>query len=128
MAEHRLVIDDCRRFDFPHVLARNVQEALLALESRSWDEVWWDFDLGGEFGEVDAESTALPILYAVEERAYLGQPYSLGLCVIHTANPVGRQMLQRGLSRLYKIRHVDAATYTFSVENEAGANVKKEAM
>ena len=100
-----LVIDDLRSFGFDATYARTSADALGVLErDGGWDEVWFDHDLGGD-------DTTIPVLDRICELAHAGTPVRIGLCVVHTSNPPGRDTLRRGLSRWgYRERVVDAAT------------------
>ncbi len=95
----RLVIDDEREFEFPAdpqgfvVYARTSEEALFLLESgESFDEVWLDWDLGGD------DHVGI-VLEAIERAAMFGHPFTVGEYVIHTQNSVGRVVLTRSLVR-----------------------------
>jgi beta-phosphoglucomutase-like phosphatase (HAD superfamily) len=102
-----LVIDDVRNFKFPAEYARTSAEGLAALRrdpTKQWQEVWFDHDLGGD-------DTIYPVVHFIEECAFYGQPIPISLCVVHTANPVGRRMIEAALSRVYTVQHVDAAEY-----------------
>lgn len=113
-----LVIDDVRLFKFDGYVdvdvtyARTAAEAISVLESDwTWDMVWFDHDLGGEFGKFDTYDTIMPVITWLEENIYFGNKPSFGEVVIHTANPSGRKVLDAVLSRHYKVTHVDALDY-----------------
>lgn len=88
----RLIIDDKRTFtdiygvETTHV--RTTDEAELLLSDRSWDEVWFDFDMGGG-------STTMKLGRMVE--AAPGK-YTMGNVYIHTANPDGATELAAALA------------------------------
>lgn len=103
-----LVIDDVRVFRFPATYARTPNEAINQIRDNSpWSYVYWDHDLGASHNET---LTVYPVLMMVLETAYYGMPYDLGICYIHTDNPVGRDTL-RQLEKYYTVRHIDASDY-----------------
>lgn len=99
-----LVIDDLRTFpDLGDVVyARTSAEACkLLFAVRAWDQVWWDHDLGGD----DHTMKCVDML----ERYYNSDRQTdIGLCVIHTSNPVGGDNLMRVLKRMYPCQRVYA--------------------
>ena len=87
-----LFIDDERNIGGDDVqTARTSAEALQLLKSNSYDEIWFDHDLGGD-------DTTIPVVEYLAELAFNGAPYSAKI-VIHTANPVGRATIKRTLER-----------------------------
>ena len=89
----RLIIDDERNFIFPAddfiVYARSSEEALYLLESgEHFDEVWLDGDLG-------EDDDIAPVYHYIEHRAGFEHPLPVGGYVIHTQNPVWRELLVR---------------------------------
>jgi hypothetical protein len=104
-----LVIDDIREFTFPAVYARTNFEAEVWLFKQSWDEVWWDWDLGWDGDYVT--DTIKPTLLQVERRIAFEEPPPLGLQFIHSYNPVGRQTLDKVLSKAYNVVHVDPQAF-----------------
>jgi hypothetical protein len=120
----RLIIDDCRLMHFAEgetVHANNNDDAIIALQSGDWDEVWFDHDMGGVYGRLDEdyESTIMPVVDWLEEKAALDEKTFFTTAVIHTANPAGRQKIEAALKNWYKIRHVDARDYTYAIVQEA---------
>ena len=95
-----LVIDDERTPKFEAKIVRSSDEAIPLILYNYWDEVWFDWDLGGD-------DTAGNIIYAIEESAFFGQIPNFRTAVIHTSNPVGRMLLDKTLSKWYNIKHVD---------------------
>lgn len=109
----RLVIDDVRVMNFDCTYARTSKEAISILESDwTWDEVWFDHDLGGEYGHFDRYDTVMPVITWFEENIFFGNKPAIDLVVIHTANPAGRKVIDAVLTRHYPVRHVDAMEYT----------------
>jgi hypothetical protein len=94
-----LVIDDVRTFQFDAAYARTFTEGLRLIDSQPWDEVWLDHDLGGD-------DTIYPIVLAMEEAAYYGCRFHIGMVFVHTDNPVGRQNITRALERYYPLQQV----------------------
>jgi len=101
----RLVIDDVRIMRFAATYARTAAAAICAIrDGGPWDEVWWDHDLGGE-------DTVHPVMLWVLEAAFYGAVPQLGTCVVHTDNPVGRDMLTQQLSKHYPVVQADASVH-----------------
>lgn len=124
----RLVIDDCRTLTFPHPPVPVKDEMLVHCRTNdsaiewlsldySWDEVWFDYDMGKVYGRLETEyqSTILPTMDYIMERCFYDKSPDIGVCVLHTANPTGRKQLETALSRYFAIRHVDAAAFTVEV-------------
>lgn len=87
-----LFIDDERNIGGDDVhIARNSSEALELLKVNNYDEIWFDHDLGGD-------DTTMPVVDHLAELAFNGNAYPARI-VIHTANPVGRAVIQRTLER-----------------------------
>lgn len=102
----RLVIDDVRIMTFDCTYARTSKEAISVLESDwTWDEVWFDHDLGGD-------DTVIPVVSWLEEVIYYGHKPAFGKVVIHTSNPPGRALLDAVLSRHYPTYHVAGSDWT----------------
>lgn len=90
----RLVIDDLRIMRFPARYARTSAAAIEALaDPAGYDEVWFDHDLGGD-------DTTRPVALWLEEQAFHGRGVAIGRCVVHTDNPVGRDVLRDQLTRV----------------------------
>lgn len=98
----RLIVDDLRTFAFPSVYARSSADAISALAAYpgAWTELWLDHDMGGA-------DTTMPVV----DWLLQNKPFALTRVVIHTQNPVGRQRIEKALSRQYEILHVSAADY-----------------
>lgn len=100
-----LVIDDLRLFeplaDEEIVHVRTMQEGRNFMVDVHWDEVWLDHDLGydEDLNEVDVR----PLVSHIEEAAHLGHLYDVGMFVILTSNPVGRDWMIAALSPYYTV-------------------------
>lgn len=87
-----LVIDDVRIFEFPDAnitYARTSNDALSLLGNQaSWDEVWWDHDLGGT-------DTTRPVVRYLEERWHSENDtrWEIAQHNIVTDNPAGAAYL-----------------------------------
>lgn len=100
-----LIIDDERRFFFEAEYARTLLEAnRLLLGGREWDQVWLDFDLGSQV-------TTAGLARQVERMAQGGIILPVGVFVLHTGNPVGREELHRALDHWYNVVDRDAGRY-----------------
>ena len=90
----RLIIDDERSL-VGAAHARSSAEAIacFAAAVSPGGEVWFDHDLGGS-------DTAMRVVDWLEEQAAAGVPLPLNRAVVHSANPVGAQRLQRALEKL----------------------------
>lgn len=108
-----LLIDDLRIFRHPvegelHI-ARNCEEAFAILkadEDRTWDEIWFDHDLGMVNGK---EEDTLPVADYLAERAFFGNPVTVHKIYIHTSNNVGGKALVNTLSNYgYPVQRIDA--------------------
>lgn len=105
MDKRILVIDDLRLFnDFdPNETwyARDSAEAIKLILSKSYTETWFDHDLGGS-------DTAMKVVEFIERKYHTeGWIPNLGVCYVHTANPVGANHLMAALSKLYETKRVD---------------------
>lgn len=99
-----LLIDDIREFGkqipapFTHdeyAHATTFEEGLFLLEYEGpWDFLYLDHDLG----EIDPSKTGYDILNWLE----VNQRFLPGRIELVTANPVGRQKMQKLIKRLYK--------------------------
>lgn len=89
-----LLIDDIREKDVSRV-ARSYEDGLCALTQEGpWDILYLDHDLGDE----DPKKTGYGIMCFLEQFPQ----YLPGQVVLVTANPVGRQNMQRVLNKLDK--------------------------
>ena len=95
-----LFIDDERNYPsagrLDVITARTSAEALEYIRKsietgEHYSEIWFDHDLGGD-------DTSIPVLDFLSEMAFNENPYRANM-VVHTANPVGRDTIQRGLER-----------------------------
>lgn len=102
-----LIIDDLRIFDplpdeeITHV--RTLPEAYRNIDSTKgirtnghWDEVWLDHDLGGD-------TTIRPFVETVEECAHCDELLDVGMFVIITDNPSGRDWMIAALRDFYPV-------------------------
>ena len=102
-----LVIDDERIFPAFHhdgntvVYARTSAEAIALLDDDhdTWDEVWFDHDLG-------PRGDARKVMTYLEERRQSGNPVLIEAIYVHSMNPVGASELVSGLSKMYPTRRV----------------------
>jgi len=99
----KLAIDDDRLLPGMSEIARSSQAGIemLARYSRvRIDELWLDHDLGGT-------DTILPVCEVLEETAFNGVPYDIGIILVHSANPVGANTVVNALLRQgYNARRV----------------------
>lgn len=112
-----LLIDDLRVFrkveaDTTLYVARNSGQALAILEAHPdehWDEIWFDHDLGTVNDAID---TTLPVVDYLAEKAFFGNPVSVGLAYVHSSNPVGVKAILATLQRYdYKTERVNPDEY-----------------
>lgn len=94
-----LVIDDMRTIEFrketpPH--ARTSQEGIELLKAGVWDELWLDYDLGGD-------DTGMNVVrYILENNIHLE------IIFIHSSNPVGANRMVEELNHHgYEAMRVD---------------------
>jgi hypothetical protein len=92
-----VLIDDLRSFldGRDAKVARNSKDGislLNALKGQRIDQLWLDHDLGGD-------DTITPVVYILEEAAFLGEPWDIGEILVHSANPVGAARTIQGLNK-----------------------------
>lgn len=98
----RLIIDDTREFiggakgDVMD-MARTVDEAEFYLSVGEYDEIWWDYDMGGR-----SNTSQLARDVASGEQFIRGNP----LMVIHTGSPSGRVDLLMTFSDIFEVSEV----------------------
>lgn len=99
--QRTLLIDDVRTLNADRI-ARTYDEGIAALQEESWDTLLLDHDLGC-FDENGREYTGYDVMCFLEEN-----PQYLPLLDIRivSANPVGRDRMQRIIDVLY-CKHVD---------------------
>lgn len=95
-----LFIDDMREVTATDpaselVVARTIAEAADALLSGSWDEVYFDHDMGSDENGEPITTRALA-RWVVESQLTL----SIGRILVHSSNPVGAAWLMGVLSEL----------------------------
>lgn len=105
--ENILVVDDVRTLKFDATTVRRLPQAEAALYSQPWDEVWLDHDL--EMSLTYEEATRLdeynirPLVRKIEEDAYNGIILPVGIFIIHSANPVGKEWIAQALLPWYTV-------------------------
>lgn len=116
MAESVVVlVDDLRSFrdGRPCLVARTSVEGvelLRSLRGQGLCELWLDHDLGGD-------DTVRPVVAELEEAAFNGEPYDVGLVIVHTSNPAGGDVVVRALRPWgYRVVVRDPAAY-FTTES-----------
>lgn len=82
-----VIVDDLRSFVDGRAaeVARTSSsgiELLARYRTERVDELWLDHDLGGD-------DTIWPVVETLERAAFEGQPFDVGVIVIHSANPAG---------------------------------------
>ncbi|MFF2014105.1 cyclic-phosphate processing receiver domain-containing protein [Streptomyces sp. NPDC058195] len=90
-----LGIDDLRLLPGATRIARTSSEGIQLLEEHRdsfIDELWLDHDLGGD-------DTIMPVVTLMEEAAFNGRPFQIGVVFVHSANPVGAETVVRSLAR-----------------------------
>jgi hypothetical protein len=98
-----VLVDDLRSFVDGRVaeVARTSRagvEVLARYRERVLDELWLDHDLG-------ADDTVWPVIAVLEEAAFEGRPYDIGLVHVHSANPIGAARMAQALRRWgYRVR------------------------
>ena len=97
-----LLIDDLRSFrDDPTLdvnniyVARSSQQAIELLDTMSFDDVWWDHDLGGD------DTTQFVADYLLKNAIVAGDVHPIKTCYIHTSNSVGALNLKNTLESRY---------------------------
>ncbi|MCO6010170.1 hypothetical protein NE236_34920 [Actinoallomurus purpureus] len=96
-----LGIDDLRALPRATQVARTSLEGILLLEENrdhEIDELWLDHDLGGD-------DSIMPVVALLEEAAFDGRPFNIGMIFVHSANPSGAEVIVRVLKRWnYRVR------------------------
>lgn len=106
-----LLIDDFRDFNVDRV-ARTYEEGITALKEEEWDVLYLDHDLGQSDGK-DGYGIACFL-----ERNPQYRPKKI---VLVTANPVGRENIERCLSNFYEKA---ANSWNRVSHDPAGAKIK----
>ena len=100
-----LGIDDLRALPRATRIARTSQEGVRLLEEhrgRRIDELWLDHDLGGG-------DSIMPVVALLEQAAFEGRPFTIGMIYVHSANPSGAETMVRVLKRWnYQVRRATA--------------------
>ncbi|MFD7104845.1 cyclic-phosphate processing receiver domain-containing protein [Streptomyces celluloflavus] len=100
-----LGIDDLRPLPRATRIARTSREGIQLLQEHRdsfVDELWLDHDLGGD-------DTILPVVTLMEEAAFSGRPFRIGMVFVHSANPIGAETVVRALARWdYQVRRATA--------------------
>lgn len=98
-----ILVDDLRSFVDGRVaeVARSSAsgiEVLRRYRGRRIDELWLDHDLGGD-------DTIWPVVEVLEEAAFDGRPFDIGIVLVHSANPPGAAKVLQALRRWdYQVR------------------------
>ncbi|MFB7631336.1 cyclic-phosphate processing receiver domain-containing protein [Streptomyces sp. NPDC056149] len=90
-----LGIDDLRPLPRATRIARTSREGIQLLQEHRHgfiDELWLDHDLGGD-------DSIMPVVAMMEEAAFNGQPFPVGMVFVHSANPIGAEAVVRSLRR-----------------------------
>jgi hypothetical protein len=113
-----LIIDDIRAFNFERdidnlVYARTVHDAIHNLASGViWDEVWFDYDMGGTFGKLEIFDTSLPVLaWLAESIVYHHKKPRIERVYIHTSNMAGAMILGNTLQLWYDASVINPALW-----------------
>ncbi|WP_067830405.1 cyclic-phosphate processing receiver domain-containing protein [Actinomadura kijaniata] len=100
-----LGVDDLRPLPRATRVARTSRDGVLLLREhrdRVIDELWLDHDLGGE-------DSIMPVVTLLEEAAFDGRPFRIGMIYVHSANPAGAETVVRALRRWhYPVRRATA--------------------
>lgn len=112
----RLVIDDDRVPEFDAVVVRDPVEALAAIVEQPWDEVWMDVDNDYQRGMHYTWVTA-----KVRDLCRRKRAPDVGLWVLHSANPGGRETMKKHLRPWYPV--VDIEDYDDQTVRLRGVNV-----
>lgn len=100
-----LGIDDLRPLPWTTRIARSSGEGIKLLQEHRdsfIDELWLDHDLGGD-------DTISPVVTLMEEAAFNGRPFRIGMVFVHSANPIGAETVVRSLTRWnYHVRRATA--------------------
>jgi Cyclic-phosphate processing Receiver domain len=100
-----LGVDDLRALPRATRIARTSHEGVLLLEQHRNDEIdelWLDHDLGGD-------DSIMPVVTVLEEAAFDGRPFNIGMIFVHSANPSGAETVVRVLKRWdYRVRRATA--------------------
>jgi hypothetical protein len=100
-----LGIDDLRALPRATRIARTSREGVLLLEGhrdQEIDELWLDHDLGGD-------DSIMPVVALLEEAAFDGRPFDIGMIFVHGADPSGAETVVRALKRWdYRVRRASA--------------------
>jgi hypothetical protein len=100
-----LGVDDLRSLPIVTRLARTSRDGVLLLEEhrdQAIDELWLDHDLGGD-------DSIMPVVALLEEAAFDGRPFQIGMVYVHSANPSGAETIVRVLRRWdYRVRRATA--------------------
>ena len=100
-----LGIDDLRALPRATRIARTSHEGIRLLEEHRNDEIdelWLDHDLGGD-------DSIMPVVTLLEEAAFNGDPFRIGMIFVHSANPSGAETVVRVLKRWdYRVRRATA--------------------
>jgi len=96
----KLWLDDIRPAPEGWVLVKTALDAIVALRHGKYEEISLDHDLGDG-------GTGYDVLLYIEAEVHRNQDYKCPMIWIHSANPVGRQRMQRAIDSIF--RHVEGA-------------------
>ena len=100
-----LGIDDLHPLPRATRIARTSREGIQLLQEHRdglIDELWLDHDLGGD-------DSIMPVVTVLEEAAFSGHPFQIGVIFVHSANPSGAETVVRVLKRWnYQVRRATA--------------------
>ncbi|MFE6687440.1 cyclic-phosphate processing receiver domain-containing protein [Streptomyces sp. NPDC057743] len=100
-----LGIDDLRPLPRATRIARTSRDGIQLLQEHRdgyIDELWLDHDLGGD-------DSIMPVVTLLEEAAFSGRPFPIGMVFVHSANPIGAETVVRALRRWnYPVRRAVA--------------------
>lgn len=89
----KLYIDDIRPAPEGWMLARTVDEAIDLLQSRDWDEVSFDYDLGDvSYGYTTPERTGNTLAALLVDLVQTGKRKA-PKCHVHSWNPAGQKRI-----------------------------------
>lgn len=101
---------------FDATTVRRLPQAEAALYSQPWDEVWLDHDLEFSLTEQEAQNlleyNIRPLIRKIEQDAYEGIILPVGIFIIHSANPVGKEWMAQALLPWYTTAVAHASDWT----------------
>ena len=92
-------LDDVRTPPNGWFLVKTAAEAIEMLSTNKVLKISLDHDLGEE-----KNGSGMDVIKYIEERAYTEKGYFIPEIIIHTANPVARQMMEMAARNIEKVR------------------------